>query len=240
MMRSTSAERDRRLAERAAAVGVHRLDDVADEGLVLRPVGREAGRLVAAPDDDVGGALDLLDLVAVDHPLVAGEVDHPAAAWRAAPGRSRTARRCRGRRRPAARSRPRASRSACRSGPSGSPARPASAGRRGRTSRPSPARWSRAGRCSLVDRGAGEREALPSPGACRRVAGARRLEVLQPVELAGLEGARGHRRAHHHLDDVGRQADRPRARSARSSSSSVREQRLRRASRGGAARQHAR
>ena len=53
------------------------------------------------------------------------------------------------------------------------------------------------------------------PSALRR----ERLVILQPVELAGLEGARRHRRAHHDLDDGGRQPDRPRARSARSSSS---------------------
>ena len=60
------AERDRRLAERARSIGVERRDDVADEGLVLRPVGAKARRLVAAPHDDVGRALDLVDLVAVD------------------------------------------------------------------------------------------------------------------------------------------------------------------------------
>ena len=69
------AERDRHVPERARAVGVERRDDVADEGLVARAVGAEARRLVAAPHDDVGGALDLLDLVAVDRALVAGEID---------------------------------------------------------------------------------------------------------------------------------------------------------------------
>ena len=73
------AERDRHVPERARAVGVERRDDVADEGLVARAVGAEARRLVAAPHDDVGGALDLLDLVAVDRALVAGEIDHAAA-----------------------------------------------------------------------------------------------------------------------------------------------------------------
>ena len=47
-----------------------------------------------------------LHLVAVDHLLVAGEVEHRRARSRAAPARSRTAPRCPGRRRPAAPSRP--------------------------------------------------------------------------------------------------------------------------------------
>ncbi len=109
---------------------------------------REARRLVAAPDDDVGGGLDLVDLVAVDDLLVAGEVEHAANRPRAAPGRSRTAPRCRARRRPASQSRSPGSRSACRSGPSARPARPARAARTGRTSRPSPARWWRPGPAS--------------------------------------------------------------------------------------------
>ena len=46
---------------------------------VLRPVGREAGRLVAAPDHHIGRRFDLRDLVAVDHLLVAGEVQHLVA-----------------------------------------------------------------------------------------------------------------------------------------------------------------
>jgi hypothetical protein len=39
-----------------------RLHHVADETAILRPVGREAGCLVAAPDDGVGRGLDLGDL----------------------------------------------------------------------------------------------------------------------------------------------------------------------------------
>jgi hypothetical protein len=58
-------ERDRLLAEGAGGVGVHGLDDVADEGAVLGAARGEAGGLVAAPDDDVGGGLDVLDAVAV-------------------------------------------------------------------------------------------------------------------------------------------------------------------------------
>ena len=70
-------ERDLDLAQVAPGVGGHRVDDVAHERAVLDPPGGEAGGLVGAPGDDVGGLLDLLDLVAVDHLLVAGEVDHP-------------------------------------------------------------------------------------------------------------------------------------------------------------------
>jgi len=54
---------------------VHGLDDVAGKAAVLRAARGKAGRLVAAPDDDVGGGLDVLDAVAVGKVLVAGEVD---------------------------------------------------------------------------------------------------------------------------------------------------------------------
>jgi hypothetical protein len=82
-------ERDRLLAEGAGGVGLHALDEVADEGAVLRAAGGEAGGLVAAPDDDVGGGLDVLDAVAVGEVPIAGEVGHlraggaqRAARWR--------------------------------------------------------------------------------------------------------------------------------------------------------------
>ncbi len=65
--------------EIAARVGGHAVDDVADEGLVLDAVGREAGRFVAAPDHHVGGLFDFFDLVAVDHLFIAGEVDGAGA-----------------------------------------------------------------------------------------------------------------------------------------------------------------
>ena len=135
-------QRHRRRAQPAGAVGRHRLHDVADEAAVLRPVGvgGEAGRLVAAPDDDVGGALDLRHLVAVAHRACSRRSRSPSTRPRAAPRRSRTAPRCRARRRPAPRCCRHGSRSACRSGPSAPPARPASAARRGRNCRPSPAR----------------------------------------------------------------------------------------------------
>ena len=73
-------QRDHDRPECAAAIGLDRLDNVADKGAVLRPVRRKARRLVAAPHDAVGGVLDLLDFVAVLYELVAGEIEHPRAA----------------------------------------------------------------------------------------------------------------------------------------------------------------
>ena len=64
------------LAEGAGAIGHHCLHDIADEAAVLRTRRDETRCLVAAPDDDVGGALDLLDLVTIAQCLVAGEIDH--------------------------------------------------------------------------------------------------------------------------------------------------------------------
>ena len=85
MMRSPSASAIGCAPRSPRRVRAHRLDDVADERAVLRAVGREARRLVAAPDDDVGRGLDLGDLVAVDHLLVAGEVEHLRAGARGTP-----------------------------------------------------------------------------------------------------------------------------------------------------------
>ena len=117
-------ERHERLAELAVLVRQHRLHDVAAEMRVLRPPGRDRRADVGAPDHLIGGRLDLLALEQVLALLVAGEVDHAVAVRRASPSRSRTARRCRGRRRAAARSGRRESRSARRSAPSRRPARP--------------------------------------------------------------------------------------------------------------------
>ena len=68
------------LPKSARAVGVDRLHDIADKGEVLRAAGSETRRLVAAPDDLVGGALDVGDPVAVGNGLVTGEIEHPRAA----------------------------------------------------------------------------------------------------------------------------------------------------------------
>ena len=138
-------QRDGRFAQIAAAVGRHRFHDVADKGAILHAARRKAGRFVAAPDDDIGGLFDFFHFVAVDDLFVAGEVDDPRALVRAASGRWRRGRRCRVLRRQAARFPWRAFRWACRSGPSGSRARRASAERRDRTIRPSRERWWRAG-----------------------------------------------------------------------------------------------
>ena len=74
-------ERDGLLTQRVRGIGVHRLDDVADEGLVLRAVRSESRFLVAAPDNHVSGSLDLRDLVAVDHVFIAGKIKHSAARF---------------------------------------------------------------------------------------------------------------------------------------------------------------
>ena len=66
MMRSTSPERDRLLARARPRRRPPSPRRCCRRTPVLRPVRREARRLVAAPDDDVGRRLDLLDLVAVD------------------------------------------------------------------------------------------------------------------------------------------------------------------------------
>ena len=68
---------DRRVAELAVAIG--RASPRRCCRRSLRSCGRvrrEARRLVAAPHDDIGGALDLGDLVAVGDLLVAGEIQH--------------------------------------------------------------------------------------------------------------------------------------------------------------------
>ena len=70
-------ERDLDRTERARPVGLDPLHDIADKGKVLRTPGCEAGWLVAAPDDLVGGALDVFDPVAVGNGLVASDVKHP-------------------------------------------------------------------------------------------------------------------------------------------------------------------
>ena len=137
-------QRNRVLAQFAAPVGRHRFHDVADKRAVLHAARGEARRFVADPDHQVGGLLDLFHFVAIDDLLVAGEIDDARTLLRAASGRWRRAPHCRVRRRPAAPFPPPAFRSACRSDPSESPARPASAARTDRTIRPSRERWSKA------------------------------------------------------------------------------------------------
>ena len=72
-------EPNRLLAQRAARVRRHRLHDVADEALVLRASGHEAGPFVAAPHHDVRRRLDFGDLVAIDHLAIAGKIEHARA-----------------------------------------------------------------------------------------------------------------------------------------------------------------
>src|SRR6266852_8778261 len=67
-------QRDLDRAQGALAISLDPRDDVADKGAVLRAAGRETRRLVAAPHDAVGGALDIGDPVAVLELLVAGEI----------------------------------------------------------------------------------------------------------------------------------------------------------------------
>ena len=219
-MRSTSPSGIAGSPSAPDAVGVDRRDDVADEGAVLRPLGAKPGASSQHHTTTSAARSISVDLVAVDHALVAGEVDHPAAVRRAAPGRSRTARRCRARRRPAARSRRPASRSACPVGPirtTGSP------GFEQRAQIGRAAHLEHDRREQALRRGRPRRRsapALPWPASCRRRVCAQRLVVLQPIELAGLEGARRHRRLAPPPRRSSASAGRPRARVARSSSSS--------------------
>ena len=84
MMRSTSREIDRLLAQLALLIAQVMASTMLPTW--LRSCGRpgcEARRLVAGPDHDVGGRLDLRHLVAVLHALVAGEVEHLRARRRA-------------------------------------------------------------------------------------------------------------------------------------------------------------
>ncbi len=171
--------------------------------------GREAGRLVAAPDDRVGRALDLLDLVAVDHALVAGEIEHART-------RRPQRRADREQHRVAQAAADQGDRAALRRCAVGVPVGPIS-------TTGSPGR-SRAQRSELPPISSTITETRPRAGSVQAPviarpsiastvsppalaqAGGVRLEVLQAEELAGAEGARGGRRLDHHLDDVRRQA----------------------------------
>ena len=240
MMRSQSANGIGCSPSSPAAYARIACDDVADERAVLRPRRREARRLVAAPDDDVGRGLDLGDLVAVDHLLVAGEVEHlRAGAAERLPDREqhRVAEAAAGEHDGLAAAR---SRSACRSAPSARPARRAAAARRDPTSRPSRARSSRRGpRSRSTQAPVSARPSIASrvPSTRRR----QRLEVLQPIELARAGSARAAAGARTTTSTIVGVSRSTRTTVARSSPSSAREERrVARADAGATLRQHAR
>ena len=172
--------------------------------LVLRPVdGAKPGLLVAAPHHDVGRGLDLLDLVAVDQLLVAGEVEHLAAglaegladreqhgvAEAAARQHDGLARLDLGRR----------------AGRAHDDHRLAGLEQRAEVGRAAHLqRDQRQQALVLVDPGAGQRQALHGEQGAVDLLRAR-LVVLQAIELAGLEVARRGRRLDHDLDDGRRQ-----------------------------------
>ena len=199
---------DRRAAQAAFGVRLHRVDDVADERVVARAARIEPGRLVATPDHRVGRRLDLGDLVAIDALLVAGEVQHPGAlrphcradreqhgiaepaagqdhgfVGRDLRGGARRAHQDHGFTRPKVRAQVRRTAHL-------------EHDRRHQTARP-------------VDPGAGQRQPLhrqPGRHAAEPCDWRQRFEVLQAVELPGLKLARRHRRVDDDFDDVRRQA----------------------------------
>ena len=192
-------------AKLAFGVSRHGLHDVAGEPPVIGAVGLESRRFVAAPDDDIGSGFDFGDLVAVDDFLVAGEVEHL---------------RTRGAQGLADREQHRVAEAAAHQhhgfiavdfG-----------GRSGRPHQDHRFAWFQygtevGGTAHLqhdggdqallpVDPRAGQRQAFHrQPGAVHR--GCQGFEILQPVELTGLELACGQRGAHHDLDDGGREPD---------------------------------
>ena len=201
MMRWQLGQRHQHLAQLAARVGAHGLHDVAVEGAILRPA--RVGQLAAvdAPDDLVGGRLDLVDLVDVLALAVGGEVEDAAplrpqrpadreqhgVAEAAARQDHRFARRHLGRRAGRAHDHHRLARLEAH-------AEARAAAHLQDDQRQQPV-W-------LVDPGAGERQPLhEEPRA--RAAGhlGQRFVVLQAEELPRLEVAGGGGRAHHHLDD---------------------------------------
>lgn len=188
----------------ADRVGIHGLHDIADEGAVLRAAGFESRLFVAAPDDDVGGVFDFLDLVAIDDLLVAGEIEHlRAGGAEGLPDREQHrvaqapaaqddgfARLDFGRR--AGRSHEDHRLALLQHGAQvGGSAHLEDDGRH----EPSLAIHPRAGE--------GEALHLHARSRCDR---RERLEILQPVELAGPEFFRCERRVDHDFDDVRREA----------------------------------
>ena len=186
-------------AQLVACVGQHRLDDIADKRAVLRSRGLESRRFVAAPDDDVGRLLDVLDLVAVDHFLVAREVQHLRAggAQRLADGEQHRVAEA------AAHEHDGLVAYNFRGCPGGAHQDHRFAGLEVGAQVSRPAHLEHDGgeqALVLVDPRAGHRQAFHGQ---RRAAGPRGegFEILQPVELPGLEAARGERRVQDHFDD---------------------------------------
>ncbi len=194
---------DRLLAELARRIEAHRLDDVGDDSLVLRPARLEARRLVAAPYDDVGRGLDLLDLVAVDHALVAREVEDLAAGLaEGLPDREQH-----GVAETAPRQHDRLARLdfGRRTGRAHDDHRLVGLQKRTEIGRAAHLECDqRQQALVLVDPCPGQRQALHGE---RRAPGPERarLVVLQAVELSGLEVPRCRRRLDDHFDDGGRQ-----------------------------------
>ncbi len=198
------SERDRLIAQVAGCVRVHRLHDVADECLVLRPVGRESRLLVAAPDDHVGGRFDLGNLVAVGHVLVGREIqDAVARGAHRLPDREqhRVAE-------PAAREHD----GLVRRNFGGRARRPhqhdrlAGLQQHAQIGRAAHLEHDRRDESLLaIDPRAGERE--PFHREARAFDAARpRFEILQPIELPGPEAPCGERRTHDDFDDHRRQS----------------------------------
>ena len=196
-------ERDRLLAQLARRIRRIASTMLATTALSCGRSDREARRLVAGPDDDVGRRLDLLDLVAVARLLVAGEIEHLAAglaegladreqhgiAEAAARQHHGLARLDLGRR----------------AGRAHDDHRLAGLEQRAEIGRAAHLqRDQRQQALVLVDPGAGQRQAFHGEQGAVDLLRAR-LVILQAVELAGLEVARGGRRLDHDLDDGGRQ-----------------------------------
>ena len=196
-------ERDRLLAQFPGGVLAHRLDDVVDRGLVLGARGLEARRLVAAPHDHVGRGLDLLDLVAVDHALVAREIKNLAAC----PAEGLADREQHGVAEAAARQHHGLTRldlGRC-AGRAHDDHRLAGFQQRAEIGRAAHfERDQRQQALVLVDPGTGQRQPFHGQQGAIDLLRAR-FVILQAVELTGLEVARRRRRLDHHFDDGRRQ-----------------------------------
>ena len=204
-------ERHHPLAEAAFGVGDHRLDDVAAEVAVLRPLRLDRRAEIGGPHHLIGRRLDLLALEQIGAVPVAGEVQHPAALRLQRPGdreqhgvaeaaagqQHRLVRRDLGRRPGRAHHHHRFARLQERA----QPARHAHLQRDERQ---------QAG--LAIHPGAGEGDALHQQRRDVIVgvhADTAALEVLQAVELARMEVPRRGRGPHDHLDDRRRQPRHP-------------------------------